>query len=137
MNNLDLDISNYSIDDLKHFLNIEALNFDYADLQTKVKKKIAQIMQIQRYPKEEKKKLVKFVNQINLKLVEVIKKESKREEFHQNPNIDLLRPSNKFEYPPYKKESSNKHETKKIITHLSIDTKFRKNYLFLNQRIFI
>jgi len=130
MNNLDLDISNYSIDDLKHFLNIEAINFDYADLQTKVKKKIAQIMQIQIYPKEQKKRLVKFINQINLKLVEVIKKESKQEEFHQNPNIDLLHPSNKFEYPPYKKESSNQHETKKTITHLSIDTKFRKNYLF-------
>ena len=55
MNNLDLDISNYSIDDLKNFLNIEALNFDYADLQTKVKKKIAQIMQKNDIQKKKKR----------------------------------------------------------------------------------
>ena len=39
MDNFDLDISNYSIDDLKNFLNIDALSFDYADLQKSVKKK--------------------------------------------------------------------------------------------------
>jgi len=54
MNNLDLDLSNYSIDDLKAFLNIYALTFDYADLQRSVKKKIAQIIGIERYEGEKK-----------------------------------------------------------------------------------
>ena len=39
MDNFDLDITNYSIDDLKHFLNIDALTFDYSDLQRSIKKK--------------------------------------------------------------------------------------------------
>ena len=56
MNSLDLDLSNYSIDDLKAFLNIDALTFDYTDLQRSIKKKIAQIMGIQSYPDGEKKK---------------------------------------------------------------------------------
>ena len=55
MDNFDLDISNYSIDDLKNFLNIDALSFDYADLQKSVKKKIAQITGIERYSGGEKK----------------------------------------------------------------------------------
>ena len=130
MNNLDLNISNYSIDDLKHFLNIDALTFDYSDLQISVKKKIAQIMGIERYARKDKKKLVDFVNQINLRLVEQIKLENKIEEFHKNPSLNIKHPTTSYEFPPHKKESSNKHETKTIITHLSIDTKFRKNYLF-------
>lgn len=87
MNNFDLDISNYSIDDLKNFLNIDALSFDYADLQRSVKRKIAQITGIERYSGGEKKNLVNFVNQINLRLVEQIKFENKVEEFHQNPEF--------------------------------------------------
>jgi len=130
MNNFDLDISNYDIDDLKNFLNIDALSFDYADLQRSVKKKIAQIMGIERYGSGEKKNLIKFVNQINLKLVEQIKLENKIAEFHRNPSLEIKDPETKYEFPPHKKESSNQHETKKIISQLSIDTKFRKNYLF-------
>ena len=61
MDNFDLDISNYSIDDLKNFLNIDALSFDYADLQKSVKRKIAQITGIERYSGGEKKKLVNFI----------------------------------------------------------------------------
>lgn len=130
MNSLDLDLSNYSIDDLKAFLNIDALTFDYTDLQRSIKKKIAQIMGIQSYPDGEKKKIIKFVNQINLKLIEQIKLETKMKEYHQNPSLEIKDPMTSYEFPPYKKESSNQHQTKKIITHLSIDTKFRKNYLF-------
>ena len=130
MNNFDLDISNYSIDDLKNFLNIDALSFDYADLQKSVKRKIAQITGIERYSGGEKKKLVNFVNQINLRLVEQIKLENKIEEFHQNPSLNIKHPTTSYEFPPHKKESSNKHETKTIISQLSIDTKFRKNHLF-------
>lgn len=129
MNNLDLDLSNYSIDDLKAFLNIDALTFDYADLQRSVKKKIAQIIGIERY-EGEKKKLIKFINQINLRLVEQIKLENKIEEFHRNPSLEIKDPETRFELPPHKKESSNQHEIKTISTQLSIDTKFRKNYLF-------
>tara|TARA_B100001063_G_scaffold225371_1_gene234130 strand:+ start:190 stop:1518 length:1329 start_codon:yes stop_codon:yes gene_type:complete len=130
MNNFDLNISNYSIDDLKTFLNIDALTFDYADLQKKVKTKTAQIMGIERYDNKEKKKLIKFVNQINLRLVEQIKLENKIEEFHTNPSLEIKNPTTNYEFPPHKKESSNQHETKTIISHLSIDTKFRKNHLF-------
>ncbi len=65
MNNLDLDIKNYSIDDLKNFLNIDALTFDYATLQTNVKNKISQIMAIKNCKDSEKKDLVKFINKIN------------------------------------------------------------------------
>lgn len=130
MNNFDLDISNYSIDDLKNFLNIDALSFDYADLQRSVKRKIAQITGIERYSGGEKKNLVNFVNQINLRLVEQIKFENKVEEFHQNPSLNIKHPTTSYEFPPHKKESSNKHETKTIISQLSIDTKFRKNHLF-------
>jgi hypothetical protein len=130
MNSLDLDLSNYSIDDLKAFLNIDALIFDYADLQRSIKKKVAQIMGIQSCHDGEKKKIIKFVNQINLKLVEQIKLETKMKEFHQNPSLEIKDPMTSYEFPPYKKESTNQHQTKKIISQLSIDTKFRKNYLF-------
>jgi hypothetical protein len=128
--NLDLDLSNYSIDDLKNFLNIDALTFDYADLQRSVKKKVAQIMGIRNCSDIEKKNIINFVNQVNLKLVEQIKLENKIAEFHRNPSLEIKDPTTNYEFPPYKKESSNQYETKKIITHLSIDTKFRKNYLF-------
>lgn len=130
MNSFDLDITNYSVDDLKSFLNIDALSFDYTDLQKSVQRKIAQITGIKKYSDGEKKQLVNFVNQINLRLVEAIKQENKIQEYHRNPNLDIKNPTTQYEFPSHKKESSNKHETKKIITHLSIDTKFRKNYLF-------
>ena len=130
MDNFDLDITNYSVDDLKLFLNIDALTFDYADLQRNIKKKIAQIMGIERYSSGEKKKLINFVNKVNLRLVDQIKFENKVEEFHRNPSLNIKHPTTSYEFPPHKKESSNKHETKTIISHLSIDTKFRKNYLF-------
>ena len=75
MDGFDLDIRNYSVDDLKNFLNIDALTFDYTDLQKSVQKKISQITGISRYSDGEKKTLVNFVNQINLRLVEAIKQE--------------------------------------------------------------
>ena len=130
MDGFDLDIRNYSVDDLKNFLNIDALTFDYTDLQKSVQKKIAQITGISRYSDGEKKTLVNFVNQINLRLVEAIKQENKIQEYHRNPNLEIKNPTTQYEFSSHKKETSNKHETKKILTHLSIDTKFRKNYLF-------
>ena len=55
MDNFDLDISNYSIDDLKNFLNIDALTFDYADLQKSVKKKLHKLQEFKDIAAERKK----------------------------------------------------------------------------------
>ena len=104
MDNLDLDISNYSIDDLKTFLNIDAITFDYADLQKNVKKKILQIQKIQNYDEKDKKNLIKFINQINLKLIEQIQIQNKIEEFKKNPSLDIKHPTTTYEFPPYKKK---------------------------------
>ena len=124
MNKLDLDISNYSINDLKSFLNINV--FDYGNLQQCVTSKIKQIMSIDSYTEKEKNKIVTFVNHINLRLIEQINGVNDLVK----SNLEIKTPETNYEFPTYKKERANQYERKKLITHLSIDTKFRKNYLF-------
>jgi hypothetical protein len=142
MNDIDLDIDNYTQKELKHFLKLKD-TYSNDELNSQISKFTLKIIN-NNYPDDYKEKLIFFINNIKDKLQIKINKDTKNEKKNNNNTIlseiidtkitDIIKTPNNFNHNPLQYQrlntsNINLYNKKTINVNYIFNTTFRNNFL--------